>query len=98
VHAFDEGWDRGQQVRLVLTRPEVPFQNEVDSGLQALTRQGKHHREARIAQAPGLGAIGRADPIEERLFDGVLANERDAKVQRERASQRGLARAGEASD
>jgi hypothetical protein len=63
VHTFDEGCNRGQQLSLVLTWPEVPFKNQIDPGMQALTRQGKHHREAGIAQASRLGAIGRADHI-----------------------------------
>src|SRR6202034_4252109 len=79
-------------------RPEVPLDDHVGSGAEAVACEGKHYREARIAQAARLRAVGGTEQVEQRLLDRVFANQRHAKVSREGASQRGLARAGKACD
>ena len=69
-----------QYCAFMLAGSEVPLENNVGAGGQAVAEDGEHHRETGIAELTWALAVGGAQHVEERFFDGVLVNERHGEV------------------
>jgi hypothetical protein len=64
---------RADQLLLVLAGAKVAFQDQIETGRQGLARDGKQHCKTRIAEKPRMRRVVRAQHIEQRFLDVILA-------------------------